>query len=91
MYLAQASSAWEKQFSSIKHEFLEAVVQRCSVKMVFLESSQNSQENTCAWVSFLIKKETLAQVFSYELCELSKNNFLYWIFMNLYHLRPEFL
>ena len=66
MYLAQVSSAWQKQFSSIKHEFLEAVVQRCSVKMVFLESSQNSQENNCAWVSFLIKKETLAQVFSYE-------------------------
>ena len=26
----------------------EAVVQRCSVKKVFLEISQNSQENTCA-------------------------------------------
>ena len=33
----------------------EAVVQRCSVKKVFLEISQNSQENTCARVSFLIK------------------------------------
>ena len=32
-----------------------AVVQRCSVKKVFLEISQNSQENTCARVSFLIK------------------------------------
>ena len=29
--------------------------QRCSVKRVFLEISQNSQENTCARVSFLIK------------------------------------
>ena len=29
--------------------------QRCSVKKVFLEISQNSQENTCARVSFLIK------------------------------------
>ena len=28
--------------------------QRCSVKKVFLEISQNSQENTCARVSFLI-------------------------------------
>ena len=28
---------------------------RCSVKKVFLEISQNSQENTCARVSFLIK------------------------------------
>ena len=33
----------------------EAVVQRCSVKKVFLEISINSQENTCARVSFLIK------------------------------------
>ena len=31
---------------------IEAVVQRCSVKKVFLEISQNSQENTCARVSF---------------------------------------
>ena len=30
---------------------LEAVVQRCSVKKLFLEISQNSQENTCARVS----------------------------------------
>ena len=34
---------------------LKAVVQRCSVKKVLLEISQNSQENTCARVSFLIK------------------------------------
>ena len=50
----------------------EAFVQRCSLKKVFLENSQNSKENTCARVSFLIKlqtwackfvkKETLAQV-----------------------------
>ena len=30
----------------------DAVVQRCPVKKVFLEISQKSQENTCAWVSF---------------------------------------
>ena len=34
----------------------EAVVQRCSVKKEMpLEISQNSQENTCARVSFSIK------------------------------------
>ena len=33
----------------------EAVAQTCSVKKVFLEISQNSQENTCARASFLIK------------------------------------
>ena len=32
----------------------EALVQRCSVKKVFIKISQNSQENTCARVSFLI-------------------------------------
>ena len=32
----------------------EAVVRRCSVKKVFLEISQNSEENACARVSFLI-------------------------------------
>ena len=51
--------------------------------MVFLKISQNSEENTCAWVSFLkklqaeactcIKKENLAQVFSCESCEISKS------------------
>ena len=33
----------------------EAVVRRCSVKEVFSEILQKSQENTCARVSFLIK------------------------------------
>ena len=52
---------------------------------MFIEISQNSQESTCARVSFLlnlqaeacnfIKKETLAQVFSCEFWEISKNNF----------------
>ena len=32
----------------------KAVAQTCSVKKVFLEISQNSQENTCARASFLI-------------------------------------
>ena len=35
--------------------FSEAVSQRCSIKKLFLEILQNSQENTCAMVSFLIK------------------------------------
>ena len=33
----------------------EAVAQGCSVKKVFLEISQNPQENTCARDSFLMK------------------------------------
>ena len=40
-------------YLSIQHS--EAVVQMYSVKKVFLEISQNSQENTCTRISFLIK------------------------------------
>ena len=54
-------------------------------KKVFLEISQNSKENTCTTVSFLIKlqacnfikKDNLAQVFSCEFCEISQNTFFY--------------
>ena len=52
----------------------------CSLKKLFLEIPQNSQENTCGRVSFLIKlknnkKETLEQVFSCKFCEFSENTF----------------
>ena len=55
----------------------EAVDQRCSVKKVFLEISQNPQENTCARVCNFIKKETLAQVLFCEFCEITKSTFIY--------------
>ena len=43
-------------FSCLGHGVsLEAAIQRCSVKKVFLEVLQNSQENTCVRVSSLIK------------------------------------
>ena len=50
---------------------------------MFLQILQNSQENTCAIVFYLIKlqaeacikKENLVQVFSCEFCEISKNAF----------------
>ena len=42
---------------------VEAVVQRCSVKMVFLYISQISQENTCARVSFLIQLQAGLQLY----------------------------
>ena len=41
----------------------EAVIQRCSVRKLFLETSQNSQENTCARVSFLIKLQAGLQLY----------------------------
>ena len=61
--------------------------QRCSMKnKEFLKILRNSQENTCVRVSFLIRlqaevcnfieKDTLAQVFSREFCEICKNTFL---------------
>ena len=56
-------------FSWTSHTFPEAVVWRCSVKKVFLNISQNSHGNTCA------KKETLAQGFSCEFCQIFKNTF----------------
>ena len=56
----------------------EAVAQKCSVKKVFLEISQNSQHlYQSSQACIFIKKETLAQVFSYEFCEISKNAFSY--------------
>ena len=42
----------------------EAVVQRCSVKKMFLKISQNSQENICVRVSFLIKLQVNFSKFS---------------------------
>ena len=46
--------------SNNQAQISEKVVQRCSVKMAFLKISQNSQENTCARVSFLTKLQALA-------------------------------
>ena len=55
---------------------LEAATRGILVKKVFLKISQNSQENTCARISFLIKKKkALAQVFSCEFYEIFKNIF----------------
>ena len=55
----------------------------CSVNKEFQKILQNSPENTCARVSFLIKlkdlvgnfikKETLAQVLCCEYCKIFKN------------------
>ena len=56
--------------------------QRCSLKKLFLQISQNSQENTyqsCRPETYnFIKKDTLPQVFSCEFCEICMNNFFKW-------------
>ena len=58
---------------------------RYSIKKVFLKISPNSQKNTCVRVSFLIKlqaltcnfikKETLTQMLSCELCVIFKSTY----------------
>ena len=67
------------------HPYNRSSHPKCFVRKLFLEMSQNSLESTCARLSFLtklqakacslIKKETLAQVFSCGFCEISKNAF----------------
>ena len=47
----------------LKVQRLEAVIQRCSVKKMFLEISQNSQKNTCARASFFNKVDPGTGVF----------------------------
>ena len=75
----------ESSFPFTDHNTNRSSRPKLFCKNMFLEISQNSHENTCATVSFLInlqasacnfiKKETLAQVFSCEFCKISKNTF----------------
>ena len=50
---------------------------RCSVKIMFLKISQNSQKNTCVGVLFdklqVFRVETPTQVLSCVICEIFKN------------------
>ena len=57
----------------------EAVAQSCSLKKVFLEISQNLQENTCARASFLMKLQVEANNFIKK--EIDTDVFL-WILRN---------
>ena len=66
-------------YLSVLKQRKEAVAQRCSFKEVFLEISENSQENTCARVSFLMKLQVKANGFIKK--ETDKDVFL-WIFGN---------
>ena len=69
---------------AVQHEYditttsSEADALRYSVRKVFLEISQNSTgKHLCQRACNFIKKETLAQVFSYEFCDVSKN--IWWL------------
>ena len=56
----------------------EAVVRKCSVKKLFLKISQNSHENTCVRVSFLIKlqAETWRRCFPVNFAKFLRAPFL---------------
>ena len=84
---ANTLAEWNSLLIPIEKLFDEAATESVLSEKVFLNISQNSQENTCARVSFLIKlqdsacsfikRETLVQMFSCEFCEISKNTFSY--------------
>ena len=57
---------------------IEATIQRCSVKKVFLKIFQNSQKNPWTRVSFKIKLQ-LKVTASCEFCEIFKNTVFYRI------------
>ena len=46
----------------------------CTCKKVFLKIAENSLENICAGVCFLIRKKSTAKVFLLEFCEFFKSN-----------------
>ena len=87
--------------SSLYIQYTEAAFQRCSVKKVFLEISQNSQENTCARVSFLIqlqgspatllKKRLWHRCFPVNFAKFLRTPFLTeyirWLLLNIVHLK----
>ena len=78
--------------------FQEAVAQTCSVKKAFLEISQNSQENTCAKASFLMKLQAPPATslkkrlwHRCEFCEISKNTFFHrtsLVAASVFHQKP---
>ena len=55
MRLNVTETRWFISLIYLNAEVTEQVAQRCSVKRVFLETSQNLQENASVRVSFLIK------------------------------------
>ena len=60
----------------------ETVAKTCSVKKMFLEISQNSQKNTCASFSFLIKLQALGMQL-YQKRETGTAEHLRWLLLKL--------
>ena len=61
--------------ANLKNLYSETVAQRCSVKKVFSELLQNSQENTCARASFLIKKRLWYRCFPVNFAKFIRTPF----------------
>ena len=59
LFLTFYESKWIAKCPAQVRQKLEAFTQRCSVKNVFFEISQNSQENGYARISFSIKLQAL--------------------------------
>ena len=82
--MAISSSSWVVNKVRFADHFRSSH-RRCSMKKVLLTISQNSQNNTCDRVSFLIKlqvlacniikKETVSQAFSCDFCKIFENAF----------------
>ena len=76
----KTSVVWNRLSNQVLIEIavaVDGVVQGCSVKEVFFKNSQNLQGNTCAEACNFIKKETMAQLFSCEFCEIFENKVFY--------------
>ena len=56
---------------------LEAAIQRCSVKKVFLKLCKIHRKTPVPEAYNFIKKEILAQMFSCEFCEIFNRTFFY--------------
>ena len=62
---------------------------RCSVKNIFLEISQSSQENTCARVSFILKETLWHKCFPVDFAKFLRTPFpfrieqLWWLLLFL--------
>ena len=68
--------------------------QMCSVKKMLLKISQNSQENTCARISFLIKLQAWQRCFPVNFVKvlrtLSLIEHLWWLLLELVTIKPIF-
>ena len=86
--MASATSKIDKgMYANIDYhifKFSEAVVQRCSVKKVLLEISQNSQENTCRRCQHLSRHLCFPVNFAKFLRTLFFTEHLRWLLLD-YH------